>query len=88
MNFDTAVAILCPEISKWTRDERMDAIASAIRGVNCDALEARDLIGVVIDTMKYRFDESELSDIHHEFRQLVEALEEFQYEQSLKEKDD
>lgn len=85
MKFETAVAILCPDVSQWSRLERLEAIAATIRGTYMDPLEVRDLLGVLIDTMKYHFNEYELSDIHHETRQLVEALEEFQYEQSLKE---
>lgn len=87
MNFQDAVAILSPELSNWTRAQRMDAIMQAIRGINSDALEARDILGVLIDTLKYRYDESALADVYHEYRQLCEALEEFVHEESVKEED-
>lgn len=88
MNFHEAVAILSPELSKWTREERFTAICAAIRGYNADAMEVRDILGVLIDSMKYRFDESKLGDVHHEFRQLVAALEEFQHEMGIDEPQD
>jgi hypothetical protein len=86
MNFNDAVAILAPDLSKWTRAQRTDAICAAIKGTRLGPLEAVEIIGVLIEALKY--DHNGLGEIEREAESLKEALEEFAHEMSMKEVDE
>ena len=84
MNLKEALPILAPQL-------RIDAeydLAEALKKFNADALEARDLIGVILHTLRYRYKLDMVEDINLVFRTLSGALEELHYEASLDEPQD